>query len=179
MTDLPTKVPVSIELELVAPERRRLDEDGDVHFEKCSFTEAVVEAAATAIVSKDRGVIDEALKELVEEKAAAHIESVLSERVAKLLDEGFVTYDRWGSKSAEVKQIPAMVEEAITARVQHGYGEKPVTVVEKVVKDLVDGYLRGEGAKAMKGACDRIKTGVDDAVVGKLRDTLKSALGLR
>lgn len=149
--------------------------------------ETILRAAVErAIGWKAREQAKELLDKMIREAAAEAVATASTEfvqkRVAAILDGPIQEYDRWGDQKGSSKTLKSMVMEQLAAETKPDrYNHDPGgTIVTKAVHAKVGEILNSNDFKTIvEEAKKKFRSSVDNLIVEKLRETLKSALGLR
>ncbi len=122
--------------------------------------------------------IDEVARELVRQ----HFDDVIRDRIASAVDavltEGWYENDGYGGRRGERIDLKARINAALTAPRGDSYHRQPSLLQERLdaaAKSMLD----KEFGKIAEDAKAKLRQQLDGAVLAKVAETIKTAIGLR
>lgn len=130
-----------------------------------------------------RKSINAKISDLAENAVRECFDSAIKERIAATVDEvleaGWVKTDGYGNPKGERTDLKGRINEVITEKKSHRYGQPEHTLADRLVVAKVEELFHGELGKEVEAARLKLRQQLDTVIAGKFAETLKSAMGIR
>lgn len=150
------------------------------------LTAEAVEIIVREAIENNYGLADRAQR-YAEQQADKQIKNLISDeakllvtaRINKILDEGWVKHDHFGNKAGELITVHSILAKELSQKSSDRYGEPEYTMIQRLAKKAASEVIDKAFAAELAEAKAAFRAQVDELLKGKLATSLKEALGLK
>ena len=126
--------------------------------------------------------VSQRITKIADEVVRQHFDDTIRERIAAAVDtvlaEGWYESDGYGGRRGDRIDLKARINVAMTAQRGDSYSRKP-SILQERIDEAVKATLDKEFEPVIKQARETLRKQLDAAVMTKVTETVKAALGLR